>query len=262
MSAQKTKKRFTKKLSTILVVLVLLAFGSVALYHHQHSNVAGGSKSSSSNTTNKSGNTEFDKQQYSTTNSSSIWVVVNKQHALVPKTFAPDDLVIPNVPLRVPGNESMQLRSETASALEGMFAAAKAESLDLMLSSGYRSYGYQVGLYNGYVRSLGQSGADKTSARPGHSEHQAGLAADIEPASRNCELMTCFADTPEGIWLAANSYKYGFILRYQPDKVAITGYDYEPWHFRFVGKELAAEMHSKNIKTLEEFFGISGGQNY
>jgi D-alanyl-D-alanine carboxypeptidase len=214
------------------------------------------------NHTASSGNAGFDKTQFSTSDPASIWVVVNKQHALTPINYAPADLREPNVPQRVPGNESMQLRTEAAGALEQMFAGAKLAGLNLMLSSGYRSYTYQVGLYNGYVRTEGQAAADKSSARPGHSEHQTGLAADIEPISRVCELNACFANTPEGKWLAANSHQYGFILRYLPDNVVLTGYESEPWHFRYVGKALAAEMHSKNITTLEEFFGISGGQSY
>ena len=204
----------------------------------------------------------FDITRYATTAPSSIWVVVNKQHALNPKDYAPDDLVIPNVPLRVPGNESMRLRARTATAVEQMYAAAKISELDLMLSSGYRSYDYQVKLYGSYVTSMGQDKADTQSARPGYSEHQTGLALDIEPSSRKCELEQCFADTPEGQWLAANSYKYGFILRYTPTDVMTTGYQSEPWHFRYVGNELATEMHKTNVATLEQFFGISGGQDY
>jgi D-alanyl-D-alanine carboxypeptidase len=204
----------------------------------------------------------FNKRQFSTTDPASTWVVVNKQHSLNPLNYVPGDLTVPNVPLRAPGNESMQLRRPAAAALEEMFSAATATGLDLMLSSGYRSYSYQVGLYNGYVKSDGQTAADQSSARPGHSEHQTGLAADVEPTSRRCELATCFADTPEGKWLAANDYKYGFILRYTPDKVSITGYESEPWHFRYVGQALAAELHSQNIATLEEFFGVSGGTSY
>jgi D-alanyl-D-alanine carboxypeptidase len=204
----------------------------------------------------------FNKNQFSTTDPSSIWVVVNKQHALSPKTYAPTDLVVPSVPLRVPGNESMQLRQAAASAVQTMFGAAKTDKLDLMLSSGYRSYAYQVSLYGGYVSSLGQAAADTQSARPSYSEHQSGLALDIEPTSRKCELEQCFADTPEGQWLVANAYKYGFILRYTPTEVATTGYESEPWHYRFIGVELASEMHSSNIATLEQFFRIPGGSTY
>jgi D-alanyl-D-alanine carboxypeptidase len=205
---------------------------------------------------------EINKSLYSTASASSLWVVVNKKHALNPTNYVPADLTDPNVPLRVPGNESMQLRNDAAQALEQMFAEAKKNNLNLMVSSGYRSYNYQVGLYNGYVRSMGQENADKTSARPGHSEHQTGLALDIEPATRNCELHVCFAQTPEGQWLVLNAYKFGFLLRYPADKVAVTGYDYEPWHYRYIGRELASQMYQKNVKTLEEFFSISGGTSY
>jgi D-alanyl-D-alanine carboxypeptidase len=201
----------------------------------------------------------FDKKQFSTTDPSSIWIVVNKKHSLVPSSYAPSDLVIPNVPLRVPGNESMQLRKITATALETMFTAAKAQDVNLKLSSGYRSYQYQVSLYGSYVKGSSITEADKTSARPGYSEHQTGLAADIEPLSEKCDIDACFATTPEGIWLAANAYKYGFIIRYTEDKVAITGYNYEPWHVRYVGIDLAQELHTEKVATLEEFFTITSG---
>jgi len=206
--------------------------------------------------------TSFNKQQYSLTDPTSIWVVVNKKHPLGPLNYAPSDLVVPNVPLRVPGNESMQLRQPAAQALEQMFAAAKAEGVNLQLSSGYRSYTYQVNLYNSYVKSDGQAQADKESARPGYSEHQTGLAVDIEPTTRNCELQACFANTPEGKWLDANSYKFGFILRYTTADQSVTGYESEPWHFRFIGQSLSEELHRQNIATLEQFFDVSGGTSY
>lgn len=204
----------------------------------------------------------FDKQRHSTTDPNSIWVIVNKQHPLQPKDYAPADLVFPKVPLRVPGNESMQLRSKAAAALERLVADAQTAGFKLMLASGYRSYNYQVGLYNGYVKSVGTAEADKTSARPGHSEHQTGLAADVEPASRNCELDQCFGDLPEGKWVAEHAHTYGFIIRYTKNDTATTGYEYEPWHLRYVGPELAAELTKQNVTTLEAFFGVSGGQSY
>lgn len=206
--------------------------------------------------------TGFNKSLYSTDDPNSIWVVANKSRALEPTNYVPADLVTPNLPLRVPGNETMQLRKEAAAALEQMFAAAKQENLNLMVSSAYRSYSYQANLYGGYVKSVGRAEADKTSARPGHSEHQTGLSVDVEPTTKKCELDTCFADTPEGQWVAANAYRYGFIIRYTKDKVGVTGYEYEPWHLRYVGTVLAAEMHSQSIETLEEFFDLPGGQTY
>lgn len=203
----------------------------------------------------------FDKQQYSIDDPNSPWVVVNKKRQLSPKDYAPSDLVTPNVPLRTTGEE-MKLRKATADALQAMFADAKKAGLNLMLSSGYRSYNFQVGLYNRYVKEIGQASADTQSARPGYSEHQTGMAADIEPATRNCEVEVCFADTPEGKWLAANAHAYGFIIRYTPDKTAVTGYTYEPWHIRFVGTQLANELKVQNIETLEEFFGLPAAPDY
>ena len=244
--------------SATLVLVVLLAVAYLAWPNKP----AAPTSSKNSSASKAASNVGFNKQQYSTTEPTSIWVVVNKTHPLAPIDYAPADLVVPSVPLRVPGNESMQLRAPTATALEQMFGAAKADGLVLKISSGYRSYNYQVGLYNGYVSSEGQAAADSQSARPGHSEHQTGLAVDIEPDNRKCELNACFADMPEGRWLATNSYKYGFILRYLPDKVAVTGYESEPWHFRYIGQALAGQMHSSGITTLEEFFGVSGGQSY
>ena len=204
----------------------------------------------------------FDKTLYSTADPTSLWVIVNKQHPLRPVDYKPGDLVVPDVPLRVPGNESMQVRKTTATALETMFAAAKKQGISLMLSSGYRSYEYQVGLYNGYVQSEGRAVADTQSARPGYSEHQTGFAADLEPASRTCEVDQCFAGTPEGKWLAANAYQYGFIIRYPSGLDTITGYEYEPWHVRYIGTVLSEEMHKTGVLTLEQFFGVKGGTAY
>jgi D-alanyl-D-alanine carboxypeptidase len=155
----------------------------------------------------------------------------------------------------------MHVRPETAAAMEKMFAAAKTAGLNLMISSGYRSYAEQSILYSRYSSQYGVQQADTFSARPGHSEHQTGLAADIEPASRHCEVDTCFADTPEGIWLAANSYKYGFIIRYQKTTQALTGYEYEPWHVRYLGAGLAGQVQSSG-KTLEQYFGLQAYDNY
>ena len=239
----------------LIVVAALLALGWLLIHRSNHTDPA------TSNTTDKASNA-FDKTQHSLTDPTSIWVVVNKPHALNPINYKPADLVVPNVPLRVPGNESMQMRKVAADALEQLFAGAKQNGLNLMLASGYRSYDYQVGLYNGYVKSTGQAAADQSSARPGHSEHQTGLAVDVEPATKKCELDACFAQTPEGQWVAANAYKYGFIIRYTADKVDVTGYEYEPWHLRYIGTPLATKLHQQGVETLEEFFNVSGGQSY
>lgn len=199
----------------------------------------------------------FNRQQYSIDEPGSIWWIVNKVRPLSPATYAPTDLVTPNVPLRhTAGDSEMRLRKEAATGLEELVAAAKLENINLLLASGYRSYQLQVAVYNAAVQKYGQAGADKQSARPGTSENQTGLAADIGAASRKCEVEQCFGSMAEGQWLAANSYKYGFVLRYPENKEAATGYEYEPWHYRYVGKELATELYKQNMLTLEEFFGI------
>ena len=204
----------------------------------------------------------FDTQKHSTTDPKSIWVIVNKQRQLTPKSYVPTDLRFPNVSQRVPGNESMKLRDEAATAVEKMFADAKKDGLNLEVSSGYRSYSFQVSLYGGYVQTQGQAEADTQSARPGYSEHQTGLALDIQPADGRCHLEECFQDTAEGKWVKEHAYKYGFIMRYTPTKQTVTGYTYEPWHFRYVGVDLATEMHTTNIETLEEFFKTGSAPDY
>jgi len=204
----------------------------------------------------------FDKTKYSTTDPSSLWVIVNKQHPLNPVDYAPSDLKYPNVTLRVPGAAEMQMRAAAATALEQMFAGAQQAGYKLQISTAYRGYAYQKTLYDGYVNSVGQAAADQESARPGSSEHQTGWAVDIRSVSDTCSLEACFGTTPEGKWLAANAYQYGFLLRYPADKVSVTGYEYEPWHFRYIGTDLSQELHKQHIETLEEFFNVSGGSTY
>lgn len=188
----------------------------------------------------------FNKTQYSLSDAASIWVVVNKQRPLDPLRYTPGDLA------GVSGGQ--QIRKSAGEALALMFAAAKAENLALQPLSGYRSYDRQQTVYQNNVNTYGQAEADAASARAGHSEHQTGLAIDI--GGGGCGIEDCFGDTAHGKWVATNAYKYGFIIRYPAGKQAITGYKYEPWHIRFVGTELATEMHNKNITTLEEFFEL------
>lgn len=247
-----------KRLLTILFLVLLIFIGST-LFFAVH---VAAPKLNLHKATTKSAATGFDKTRYSVTDPASLWVIVNKPHPLSPISYKPTDLVKPNVALRVAGSETMQVRQVTATALEALFTAADKAGLSLLLASGYRSYDYQVSLYNDYVAESGQAAADTYSARPGHSEHQTGLAADVEPASKNCELDQCFGTTPEGQWLAANAYKYGFIIRYNAADQAVTGYEAEPWHIRYIGIDLAGEMHKQGITTLEQFFGVSGGPNY
>ena len=205
----------------------------------------------------------FNKQRLSLTDPSSLWVIANKHRPLQPKTYTPSDLVVPDVPLRLTAkDDEMKLRREAAGALRALFAEAEQKGLKLMVSSAYRSYSFQTGLYNRYVQQQGQATADTQSARPGFSEHQTGLAVDVEPASRTCEVEACFGDTPEGQWVAANAYKYGFIIRYQEGEQDTTGYVYEPWHLRYVGQDLSQELYQQGNPTLEDFFGLEPASDY
>ena len=133
-----------------------------------------------------------------------------------------------------------------------MFAAAKKEGLNIYISSGFRSYNKQKSLYNGYVSSDGKTKADTYSARPGHSEHQSGLAFDVN------QINSSFDNTKEAKWLHKNCYKYGFILRYPKNKTNETGYIYESWHYRYVGVELATKLYNNgDWITMEDYFGIT-----
>ncbi|HSJ36989.1 MAG TPA: M15 family metallopeptidase, partial [Planococcus sp. (in: firmicutes)] len=162
-------------------------------------------------------------------------LVVNKKYAL-PSTYNPG------------------VHAEAQGAVSAMLRDAKAQGLHVTIVSGYRSYSRQAALYNDYVKRFGKKEADRFSARPGHSEHQTGLAYDFGKTTR---LTGSFGDTKEGKWLAANAHQYGFILRYPKDKEHITGYMYEPWHFRYLGTQNATKVKNSG-KTLEEYLNVKG----
>jgi D-alanyl-D-alanine carboxypeptidase len=201
----------------------------------------------------------FDRAKRSIDAADSVWVVANKRRPLQPETYAPADLVRVDVPYT---NEPF-LRAAAAAAAEKLFAAAEAEAgLRLQSLSTYRSYSTQVRVYNDIVASRGQDYANRRSAQPGHSEHQTGLSIDIGSIPASCAFDPCFGDTAHGRWLAENAWRFGFHLRYPQGGTPVTGYDYEPWHYRYVGLELAAELHETGIPTLEEFFGLPAAPDY
>lgn len=202
----------------------------------------------------------FNKSAQSIDDPHSYWVVVDKLRPLNPQDYEASDLV--QVP--VPYVNQPFLRQAASDAVVAMFAAFNTETgLSMQAQSAYRSYSTQVDVYQGWVSSLGQAGADLTSARPGYSEHQTGLAIDINALpDQGCALEPCWGDTPHAKWLQANSWRFGFIVRYPADKTPITGYEYEPYHLRYVGVELATEMHNTGVTTLEEFFGLPAAPDY
>ena len=166
----------------------------------------------------------------------------------------------------VPGNQhtvdGQPLRAEAAAAYSSMQEAAAADGVVFTAISGYRSYSSQATLYAAYSAQYGTQTADTISARPGHSEHQTGLAVDIADPAGACSLQGCFEDTAAGAWAAANAHRFGFIVRYPDGASAVTGYAYEPWHLRYVGSDIAEGMHAEGIATLEEYAGLPAAANY
>jgi D-alanyl-D-alanine carboxypeptidase len=189
---------------------------------------------------------------------SSLQVVVNKTRPLNPKTYYPSDLV--KVPQFNPLGRLV--RKPVSDAIVAMGKQMKLDKQgSLVVQSGFRSFTSQTTIHNAKVKALGKVKGENLAARPGYSEHQTGLAVDFSAAGVST-LQISFAKTKAGIWLAANAYKYGFVLRYPKDKTPITGYQYEPWHFRFVGVTVARSMHDQHISTLEEFYGYPAAPGY
>lgn len=167
-----------------------------------------------------------------------------------------DGVLIANKTYSLPSNYGNGLTSETQNAFNKMRDDASNLGLNLWLSSGYRSYYDQQYIYNNYVSRDGQANADTYSARAGHSEHQTGLAFDLNTIDDS------FSYTEEGKWVHDNCYNYGLILRYPKGKESITGYMYESWHMRYVGEELAKKLYNNgDWITLEEYFGIDSKYN-
>lgn len=191
----------------------------------------------------------------------SIHVLVNRQNPLDPPEYEPEDLVYPEVPFYGP-ESAMQVRQEAAEALEELFAAGEDEGMYLGLVSAYRSFDYQRQIYAARHAEVGTEATDLYMSRPGYSEHQTGLAADvISIANPDCMLGECFADTPEGQWVAENAHEHGFVIRYLEDMEDVTGYPYEPWHLRYVGEETATEVHAEGL-TLEQYWDQEPAPDY
>lgn len=193
----------------------------------------------------------FDKSRYSIDDPNSLWVIVNKKRPL-PSGFVPEGLT---------SVDGVNLKAEAARAVEQLMTDAEKSQVQFKVISGYRSYQSQQSVYQSYVRTDGQADADTYSARPGYSEHQTGLVADLGNINGSCDLEICFANTAGGKWLVEHAHEYGFIIRYLESKTPVTGYQYEPWHIRYVGKELASEIKNSG-QTMEEFFGLPAASQY
>lgn len=230
-----------------LVIIVLLAAGAVKSVgndkQQQKADVL-------ENQSTQSGETQTENTQNGTKGSSEVTakgfsiqlidgvtyvdgvLIANKTYGL-PQAYAPGDLA-----------------DEVKEAFEAIKNAAAKEGLNLYISSGYRSYTRQQTLYNNYVSKDGKELADTYSARAGYSEHQSGLCFDLNTIDDS------FAYTPESKWLEKHAQEYGFIIRYPKGKEDKTGYQYEPWHLRYLGVELATKVYESGL-CLEEYYGIT-----
>lgn len=193
-------------------------------------------------------NSNLDKTKYEDTEKTNTkddnLMLVNKYYYLT-EDYEPDDLITLTSKYNTGVNSKM--RKEAAERFMKMSDAATLDNITIKNASGYRSYKYQVNLYNNYVERDGKKAADTYSARPGFSEHQTGLTSDIN------QIDNSFENTDAFKWLQENAYKYGFILRFPKDKEDVTGYQYEPWHYRYVGEYVAEKIHDENL-TLEEYY--------
>ena len=182
----------------------------------------------------------------------SLRCLVNKMRPFAQLDWEPSDLV---------DFYGQQLRAEAAKAADTMIDAAAADGVTLLVSSAYRSYAVQQQTYQYWVSVNGQQVADQLSARPGYSEHQTGLAIDFA-SPEGCRLEECYRDTLAGQWLAKNAPRYGYILRFPDGRQSVTGYRFEPWHYRYVGVQTAQEYVSSGAKTFEEFIGTGAAPDY
>ena len=180
---------------------------------------------------------------------SNLWVLANKENPL-PKNFAPLKIVKATVKQKY-GNTTVP--KVTNEALKAMFDAALKDNVELVLSSGYRNYGFQASLYQQQVNKVGAKEANRWVAKPGESEHQTGLAVDITSSEVDLKLTQDFEKTEAFEWLNEHAADFGFILRYPSGKEEETGYSYEPWHYRYVGDPKAARYIQESSITLEAF---------
>ena len=180
-----------------------------------------------------------------------LLILVNKTHP-VDQNYKPDDLekIKDYAPDR--SETTRYMRAEAAEAFHQMVDKAAEDGIELKMTTAYRSFDFQKILFDNYVAQKGEEQANTFSAKPGQSEHQTGLAVDVSSPSVDYQLSDDYGKTKEGKWIADHAYRFGFILRFPKGKEDVTGYQYEPWHLRYVGLAAAKEIHDEDL-TLEEY---------
>ncbi|MCH3962300.1 MAG: M15 family metallopeptidase [Solobacterium sp.] len=254
------KRHFTSTDLICVLLVIALVFLGLAEYANLHRDeigkkIAEDLASSSVSTSSASASslpTEL-------TSTSSNLILVNKTHKL-PDGYEPTDAEL-STPYLNSSTDAIRLKSEAAEQAKAMKAAAAEASITLIVSSGYITYKEQEDLYNTRVKLLGggDNGPASTAIeKPGYSEHQTGLAIDFTNDAAQSTPTSAFADTDAGKWLYAHAHEYGFILRYPKGKESITGYDYMPWHYRYVGVDAANAIYAVSPdETFEEYYKIS-----
>lgn len=261
---KKNKKYRTRMICLILLTLILNGsiYGVVKYINQKDYNekeITGDNKTDDINENDTPNKIESPKDDKNKTSKGFIIEIKNgvtyiDGYLVVNKTYPLPSDYVPTGTIKDVNSDNCQLCiiKEAYEAFNKMKSDASNLGLNLWIQSGYRSYNYQKGLYNSYVKRSGQDAADTYSARPGHSEHQSGYAFDLNSISDS------FATTKEGIWVNENAYKYGFIIRYPKGKENETGYKYESWHLRYVGVDLASRLYNAgDWITLEDYFGIT-----
>jgi len=184
-----------------------------------------------------------------------LLILVNKENP-VDKAYKPDDLTKMKYYVEDRPEYGRYMRKEAAAAFNRLVEDAAKDDIVLRMTTAYRSYDFQKNLFDNYAKQNGEEAANRFSAKPGQSEHQTGLAVDVSSPSVDYQLTDTYGKTKEGKWLRENAYKFGFILRYPEGKEEITGYQYEPWHIRYVGKFVAKEIFTGHL-TLEEYLEMN-----
>lgn len=229
-------KRYQWLLIGFLVLIVCLSTASFHFIQNQEQ------KKTHQNHKTKTAPAHYTTLKEKAAQSGSLEQLVNKTHTLS-RDYVPHDLVT----LNVKSVRAVQLRKEAAEALYRMFDAASKNGVTLAANSGYRSYGDQEKIFTQHVQTMGEAKANAISSKPGESEHQLGLAIDLTCAEMSGDLQQSFENTAEGKWVQAHAQDYGFIIRFPKGAEAQTGYEYEPWHLRYVGVSLAQKIKKSGL---------------
>ena len=186
-----------------------------------------------------------------------VFTVLDRSYAL-PADYAPDDLVVASAAGLTEGSATKRVRSVLIDDLAALRGAWEAAGLALMIESAYRSYASQVLTFNSWVSRIGEAGARMRTARPGHSEHQLGTAIDFTSPGWTGRFGDWATESAEGVWMVAHGWEYGFVMSYPAGSEAETCFTYEPWHYRWIGRDAAAAQHASGTHLRQFLVGYDG----